>query len=96
MLVGGLGTLLGPLLGALGVPWLTQYLQFLQEYRFLVFGPILVLLVIFVPHGIVGTLMGRRARRLAQATDRHARAVAMPATTTTTTTATPPAGGRHA
>jgi branched-chain amino acid transport system permease protein len=38
-------------------------LQFLQEYRFIVFGPILVLLVIFVPHGIVGTFMGWRARR---------------------------------
>ena len=67
MLVGGLGTLLGPLLGALSVPWLTQYLQFLQEYRFIVFGPILVLLVIFVPHGIVGTYMGWRARRAANA-----------------------------
>jgi branched-chain amino acid transport system permease protein len=98
MLVGGLGTLLGPLLGALGVPWLTQYLQFLQEYRFLVFGPILVLLVIFVPHGIVGTLMGRRARRMAQATDRHAQAAATakPAPNTVTATVTPATGGRHA
>jgi branched-chain amino acid transport system permease protein len=65
MLVGGLGTMLGPLLGALSVPWLTQYLQFLQEYRFLVFGPILVALVIFLPHGIVGTYLGWRARRAA-------------------------------
>ncbi len=68
MLVGGLGTLLGPLLGALIVPWVTQYLQFLQEYRFIVFGPILVLLVIFVPHGIVGTYIGWRTRREANAT----------------------------
>ena len=67
MLVGGLGTLLGPLLGAIAVPWLTQYLQFLQEYRFIVFGPILVALVIFLPHGIVGTWLGWRARRAAQA-----------------------------
>jgi len=67
MLVGGLGTLLGPLLGSLAVPWLTQYLQFLQEYRFLVFGPILVALVIFLPHGIVGTWLGWRARRDAAA-----------------------------
>lgn len=63
MLVGGLGTLVGPLLGSLMVPWLTQYLQFLQEYRFIVFGPILVLLVIFVPHGIVGSYANWRARR---------------------------------
>src|SRR3978361_2239797 len=58
MLIGGVGTMLGPLLGALSVPWITQYLQFLQEYRFVVFGPILVLLVVYVPHGIVGTYLG--------------------------------------
>lgn len=69
MLVGGLGTLLGPLLGSISVPWITQYLQFLQEYRFLVFGPILILLVIFVPHGIVGSWLGWRARRASQAAE---------------------------
>ena len=45
------------------MPWLTQYLQFLQEYRFLIFGPVLVLLVIFLPNGIVGTWVARRARQ---------------------------------
>lgn len=68
MLVGGVGTLFGPLLGALTVPWITQYLQFLQEYRFVVFGPILILLVIFLPNGIVGTWLGWRARRAVAAT----------------------------
>jgi branched-chain amino acid transport system permease protein len=63
MIIGGLGTLLGPLLGSLMVPWITQYMQFLQEYRFLIFGPILIALVIFVPHGIVGTWLGWRARK---------------------------------
>ena len=67
MLVGGIGTLLGPLLGAIAVPWLTQYLQVLQEFRFVVFGPVLVLLVIFLPHGIVGTWMNRRRRKAPQA-----------------------------
>jgi len=65
MLVGGIGTLLGPVLGGITVPWITQTLQWLQEYRFLVFGPILVLLVIFVPHGIVGTFVAWRARKAA-------------------------------
>jgi branched-chain amino acid transport system permease protein len=63
MLVGGMGTLLGPILGSLVVPWLTQYLQFLQELRFIVFGPILILLVIFVPRGIVGLYYARKAKR---------------------------------
>ncbi|MFT6590412.1 MAG: branched-chain amino acid transport system permease protein [Rhodoferax sp.] len=67
MVIGGLGTVLGPLLGALMVPWLTQYLQSLQEYRFLIFGPVLIFLVIFVPNGIVGTWVARRARQASDA-----------------------------
>ena len=62
MLIGGIGTLLGPLLGAIGVPWITQYLQFLQDYRFVVFGPLLIILVIFVPNGIVGSYLAWKAR----------------------------------
>ncbi|GAA5234350.1 branched-chain amino acid ABC transporter permease [Verticiella sediminum] len=65
MLIGGIGTVLGPVLGALIVPWITQYLQFLQDYRMVVFGPLLILLLIFVPDGIVGTYRKRRARKLA-------------------------------
>ena len=71
-IVGGLGTVLGPLLGAIGMPWLTQSLQFLQEYRFIVFGPILVALVIFLPHGIVGSFLAWRARRAAKEGRPHA------------------------
>jgi len=67
MLVGGTGTLLGPLLGAVLVPWVTQTLQFLQDYRMLVFGPVLILLIIFVPDGIVGSWAKRQARRAAAA-----------------------------
>jgi branched-chain amino acid transport system permease protein len=62
-----MGTLFGPLLGAIVVPWITQYLQFLQEYRFVVFGPLLILLVIFLPNGLVGLYLSRRTRRLARA-----------------------------
>jgi branched-chain amino acid transport system permease protein len=74
MLIGGLGTLLGPLLGALLVPWLTQYMQFLQEYRFVIFGPLLIALVIFMPHGIVGTWLAWRARKQAAAISARAAA----------------------
>jgi len=62
-LVGGIGTLLGPLLGTILVTWLTQGLQFLQDYRMVVFGPVLIALLIFLPDGIVGTWLRRRARR---------------------------------
>ena len=62
-LVGGIGTLLGPLVGTFLVTWLTQSLQFLQDYRMVVFGPVLIALIIFLPDGIVGTYLKRRARR---------------------------------
>lgn len=54
LIVGGLGTLAGPLVGTMLIVWVTQFLQDLQEYRMLIFGPILTLLVIFYPGGIVG------------------------------------------
>jgi branched-chain amino acid transport system permease protein len=62
MLIGGIGTLLGPLLGSISLPWVTQYLQFLQDYRFIVFGPLLIALIIFVPNGVVGSYLAWKAR----------------------------------
>ncbi len=62
MIVGGMATVLGPLVGSIGMSWLTQSLQFLQEYRFVIFGPLLVALVIFLPHGVVGGLMSLSVR----------------------------------
>ena len=86
MLVGGIGTILGPILGSILVPWLTQSLQFLQDYRMVVFGPVLILLLIFVPNGIVGTILHRRARRDAAQREQAQAAAA----------STNPNGARHA
>ncbi len=63
LLVGGLGTLSGPLVGTMGIVWLTQSLQFMEEYRMILFGPLLVVLVIFFPRGIVGTFLSWLHRR---------------------------------
>lgn len=67
ILVGGIGTLFGPVLGAILLTWVTQSLQFLQDYRMIVFGPVLILLVMFFPQGIIGFYNERRARRRAAA-----------------------------
>lgn len=63
MLIGGIGTMLGPLFGAISMPWLTQYMQFLQDYRFVVFGPLLIVLLIFLPNGVVGSYLAWKLRR---------------------------------
>ncbi|MFJ7682148.1 branched-chain amino acid ABC transporter permease [Peribacillus butanolivorans] len=56
LLVGGIGTLSGPLVGTLLLVILSQNLQFLQEYRMLIFGPLLTLIIIFYPRGIAGAI----------------------------------------
>ncbi|MEH7110018.1 branched-chain amino acid ABC transporter permease [Bacillus sp. JJ1764] len=56
LLIGGIGTLSGPLVGTLLIVWLSQFLQDFQQYRMLIFGPVLTLLVIFYPRGIVGAV----------------------------------------
>src|SRR5690606_12438465 len=56
LLIGGMGTVMGPLIGSLLVALLFELLQDLQTYRFIVLGPIIVLLVIFAPRGIIGYL----------------------------------------
>ncbi|CAH0344064.1 branched-chain amino acid ABC transporter permease [Bacillus sp. CECT 9360] len=58
LLVGGIGTLSGPIIGTILIVWISQQLQFLQDYRMLIFGPVLTLLVIFYPRGIVGAVLG--------------------------------------
>ncbi len=66
LVIGGIGTLAGPLLGTLVLVAGSELLQGIQQYRFLIFGPLLVLLVIFFPRGIVGVfdrLVAPRLRR---------------------------------
>ncbi|WP_412028016.1 branched-chain amino acid ABC transporter permease [Deinococcus yunweiensis] len=65
LLVGGLGTLAGPLIGTALMYVLTQLLQGLADYRYIVFGPLLVLLVMYAPHGLSGLWDRVRARRAA-------------------------------
>ncbi len=72
ILVGGIGTLFGPVLGAIVLTWLTQSLQFLEDYRMIVFGPLLILLVMYFPQGIVGFYNTQQARRAAAAAPERA------------------------
>ena len=63
VLIGGKGTLIGPLLGALLVTLLTEYLRELQELRLSLFGLIVMAVVLFLPNGLMGFLNHRRRTR---------------------------------
>ncbi|HUE97171.1 MAG TPA: branched-chain amino acid ABC transporter permease [Longimicrobiaceae bacterium] len=61
LLLGGVATLAGPIVGTLVVLGLTQTLQLFADYQPIILGPVLVLIVIFFPHGLVG--LGQMVRR---------------------------------
>lgn len=52
-LLGGLGTLAGPVLAAFGITLGMEYMRWLGDYRLLLYGAGVVLLVIFMPEGVV-------------------------------------------
>ncbi len=60
VVLGGLGTLFGPLIGAIVFLLLEEGLSRLTEYPDLILGPILLLVAIYLHGGIEGLLEGRR------------------------------------
>jgi branched-chain amino acid transport system permease protein len=68
VLVGGKGTLVGPLVGALLVTLLEEYLREAKELRLSIFGLVVIAIVLFLPRGLMGFLATRRERRTEGAT----------------------------
>jgi ABC-type branched-subunit amino acid transport system ATPase component/ABC-type branched-subunit amino acid transport system permease subunit len=73
VIIGGAGSLAGPLVGATIVVLLPEFLAALAEYRLLFFGALLLAVLWLAPDGVVGVvqrLAGRRRKpRLAPAAD---------------------------
>jgi ABC-type branched-subunit amino acid transport system ATPase component/ABC-type branched-subunit amino acid transport system permease subunit len=63
VLIGGAGTLAGPLAGAAIVVLLPEFLAALAEYRLLFFGALLLVVLWIAPEGVVGALQRLLARR---------------------------------
>jgi branched-chain amino acid transport system permease protein len=66
VVVGGVGTLRGPILGAIVLRALPELLRDLHDYRFAMYGGLIVLMMLFQPMGLLGdesTLM-RGIRRV--------------------------------
>ncbi|MFP4572462.1 MAG: branched-chain amino acid ABC transporter permease [Desulfobacterales bacterium] len=56
VILGGMATLPGPVAGAFAIPVLMEFLQFLQDFRHLIFGALLIAVIIYFPQGFVGGL----------------------------------------
>ena len=56
VVLGGMGSIVGVIVGAFVLILLPEYLRFLSEYRMLAFGMVLVMMMVFRPGGIVETV----------------------------------------
>ncbi len=54
VLLGGITTLAGPIVGAFIIPILLEYLQFLQDYQMILFGFLLIVVIMYFPTGFMG------------------------------------------
>ncbi|MFH1135007.1 MAG: branched-chain amino acid ABC transporter permease [Pseudomonadota bacterium] len=61
--VGGIGSVLGALAGAVILTLMPEFFRFLSDYKLLVYGALLFAVMRFAPDGLAG-LAGRSARRL--------------------------------
>ena len=53
---GGLGTVIGPVIGAILFTQLPEFLRFSDDWRLVIYGLVLVLLIRFLPRGLWGTV----------------------------------------
>lgn len=63
MLVGGKGTFVGPIIGAVLLTLMPEFLGHFAEYKMIVFGLLLLVVVTLLPDGIVGLFRQMRERR---------------------------------
>lgn len=73
VLVGGLGSWIGPVVGVLFFLALTEGLRFLGEYRMMIYGLVVVIAMNIRPHGLIDAKMLRHLKSMLRNTRREER-----------------------
>jgi ABC-type branched-subunit amino acid transport system permease subunit len=71
--VGGLGSLLGPVVGAAAFTFLDEWLVSFVEYRLIAYGAVIIVLFLFLPRGVVPTVQSAAKRLRRRTAPAHAR-----------------------
>jgi branched-chain amino acid transport system permease protein len=66
VIVGGVGTLIGPLYGSVILTGLKSVIGTFTEHHLIVIGALFMLSVIFMPKGLVGWLRSRATREIGE------------------------------
>ncbi|MCG2791818.1 MAG: branched-chain amino acid ABC transporter permease [Actinomycetia bacterium] len=54
VVIGGMGTIIGPIIGSIFIELLLEYMRILQEYRLIIYGLLLFFTIIYLPGGLAG------------------------------------------
>ena len=54
VLLGGVTTLAGPIIGAFVMPILMENLQALKQFQMIIYGVLLIVVIIYFPRGFMG------------------------------------------
>lgn len=63
-MIGGMGTIVGPLLGAIILSLLNEYLRVVEEYRIIIYTGLLILFIYLAPEGFVNLKFIKRSPAL--------------------------------
>jgi len=63
-MIGGLGTIVGPLLGAVCLSILNEYLRVVEEYRLVIYTGLMILLIYLAPDGLINLKFIKNSKRL--------------------------------
>jgi len=64
MVIGGMGTIVGPIIGALFVTYLLETMRVFADYRLVIYGLLMFIVILYMPQGIAG-MLGNLWQRIA-------------------------------
>jgi len=66
MVLGGMGTIVGPIVGAIGITYLLETMRVFADYRMIVYGLLMFFIILYMPKGLTGAAaaIGERAAAL--------------------------------
>lgn len=56
MVIGGMGTIIGPIIGAVFITYLLETMRVFAEYRLVIYGLLMFFVILYMPQGIAGML----------------------------------------
>jgi len=70
MILGGSGTLAGPIIGSVVLPVCMEFLQAIEQYKDIIYGLLVILCVIFAPNGLMGMINSRKEKKALNSTQK--------------------------